>query len=293
MSTHTTAEQKKCNWRHRASMTLLNALLAFLRTKPRGYRRKLVKTLGRCTLFCSSTTRLRAIRNIANALPDLPVDEIKTLASEAYANCAFGVAESFWLEQLEPEIFCDESTLRILQSGSGACIATMHLGCYEAVPLAVQRFTEQSVTLTNIPTFINDGIAFYTKANIIAIDKNSPSAFAELIKHSSNNAYISLHCDLWANEFCVNFFQQQTKAPAGVALLAKLSKKPLLLGYAVYQKNYQIQVFFETIDQNTPHQSQVTVEQLMQKIYHRFEQIIRKHPEQWYWSYKRWRKLSC
>jgi KDO2-lipid IV(A) lauroyltransferase len=238
-------------------------------------------------------------------MPELSIKEATDLAFDAYGNCAYGVAESFWLTEVEPDIFCDEDTLRILQSGQGACIATMHLGCYEAVPLAVAKFAKQSVTLTNIPKFLADSMDFYSGVNITAINKNASNAFSELLKESGSNAYISLHCDLYANQAEVTFFGQETKAPAGIALLAKMSKKPLLLAYAVYQGDGQVQVFFETLyvnprmtgqeasDQSNKREkeqiTEPTVEQIMSNIYQRFEQIIRQYPNQWYWSYNRWK----
>jgi len=279
---------------------LISALCKLTRTR----RKKLIKSIGKTILHFARKTRQRTISNIAKAMPELSIKEVTDLAFEAYGNCAYGVAESFWLSQIEPDIFCDEETLRILQSGQGACIATMHLGCYEAVPLAVAKFANQSVTLTNIPNFVDDTMNFYKTANITAIDKKSDHAFSELLTKVGSNAYISLHCDLYANQTEVSFFGQQTKAPAGIVLLAKMSKKPLLLAYAVYQEDGQVQVFFESLPKNQnqegkpsenedaqslEQEKEQTVEQVMAKIYRRFEQIIRQYPSQWYWSYNRWR----
>ena len=78
-----------------------------------------------------------------------------------------------------------------------------------------------------------------------------------------------------------------------------MSNKPLLLAYAVYQDDGEIHVYFETVcrqknisDHSTADKNiaELTVEQLMSKIYLRFEQIITQYPSQWYWSYKRWKK---
>ncbi|QBG36399.1 lysophospholipid acyltransferase family protein [Litorilituus sediminis] len=293
MKTSAPATVNEQTWRSKLQTKVIDMILTFIKSRRRTTRATLIRALGKTIFRCAKKTRNRAIKNIANALPELSIAQVSALAEKAYANCAFGVMESFWLEQLEPEIFCDEATLRILQSGQGACIATMHLGCYDAVPVAVQKLANQSVTLTDIPSFIEQGESHYQKGNIIAIDKNSSSAFSELLKSARNNAYISLHSDLWANEVSVDFFGQTTKAPAGVALLSAISKKPLLLGYAVYQEDTRIKVFFETIYQfDAPHPNNreaKTPEQLMQIIHQRFEDIIKQYPEQWYWSYKRWR----
>jgi len=294
----------------RKSLTkLIGLLISGLTRLTRTKRKILLKNIGKTILLFANKTRLRAIKNITNAMPELSLKEATDLAFDAYGNCAFGVAESFWLTEIEPEIFCDEDTLRILQSGEGACIATMHMGCYEAVPLAVTKFANQSVTLTNIPAFIEKSMDFYSNTNITAINKKSANAFTELLKKSASNAYISLHCDLYANQIDVTFFGKKTKAPAGIALLAKMNRKPLLLAYAIYQGDGHVQVFFETLYMNqtltdstssehlsdqtsnqfTTPENEPTVEQIMSKIYQRFEQIIRQYPNQWYWSYNRWK----
>jgi KDO2-lipid IV(A) lauroyltransferase len=272
-------------------------LLNTLNLLTRKQRKKTLKHIGKTIFFFAKRTKKRAINNITQAMPELSIKEATDLAFEAYGNCAFGVTESFWLSQIEPDIFCDEDTLRILQSGQGACIATMHLGCYEAVPLAIAKFAKQSVTLTNIPNFLDNAQDFYSAANIIAIDKKSTNAFSDLLEYASGNAYISLHCDLYANQTNVTFFGQKTKAPAGIVLLAKMAKKPLLLAYAVYQDNGQVQVFFETLYKNKPYENteqtlSLNVEQIMTKIYQRFEEIIKQYPSQWYWSYNRWKNYS-
>jgi len=283
-------KSKRTLLKHKAIGISIRLLVSALLALTKKQRKKLINNIGKTILRFTKKTRERAINNIAKALPELSIKEATNLAFEAYGNCAFGIAESFWLSQVEPDIFCDEETLQILQSGTGACIATMHIGCYEAVPLAVAKFSSQSVTLTNVPQYLEEKMDFYSEVNITAINKNSANAFSDLLRHAGNNAYISLHCDLYASQTEVTFFEQKTKAPSGVVLLAKMTKKPLLLAYAVYKDDGQVQVFFETLQKPAIEQeSEKTVEQVMANIYQRFEQIIRQYPSQWYWSYNRWR----
>jgi KDO2-lipid IV(A) lauroyltransferase len=293
MTTNCNDKSTNSSIKQKALSKGLKLLISSLSKLTRRNRKNVIKKIGRTIFFFAKKTRLRAIENITKALPELSIREVTDLAFDAYGNCAFGVAESFWLAEIEPEIFCDEATLRILQSGQGACIATMHLGCYEAVPLAVAKLSNHSVTLTNIPRFLDESMEFYSAVNITAINKKSAYAFGELLTSANSNTYISLHCDLYANQADVSFFGQKTKAPAGVVLLAKMSNKPLLLAYAIYQDDGQIQVFFETIHLNKQGSDSdlvaQTVDQLMAKIYQRFEQIIRQYPNQWYWSYNRWK----
>jgi len=265
------------------SLTIFIFILKFFSRKK---RRIVLSNIGKIILYCSTKTQNRAISNIRRAMPQLSQKEAKELAFTAYGNCSFGVSESFWLNELEPDIYCDDHTLSLLKSGKGACIATMHLGCCEAVPLAVAKLTHKSSTLTNIPKFLENGLLFYKETGIDAIDKNSHRSFLELIKKAQENHYISLHSDLRGIDVDMNFFNQKVKAPAGVALLSIMAKKPLLFGYSIYDQQGNIKVCFETIYDEVCH---LSPEQIMTIIYQRYEKIIRQHPEQWYWSYNRWR----
>jgi KDO2-lipid IV(A) lauroyltransferase len=266
----------------------LKLLIAALKNISRKKRRLILSRIGKLILFFSKKTQKRSIGNIRRAMPSLSEDEACSLAFSAYGHCAFGVSEAFWLDELEPKIFCDEQTLEIFHSGKGACIATMHLGCYEAVPLAVAKLTFYSTTLSNVPTFIENGLQFYAQAGVTAINKKSHHAFIELIKKAKENSYVSLHCDLWGNEQELVFFNQKTKAPAGIALISKMTQKPLLLGYSIYDKQGNVKVYFETVYKETC-DNLLSTEKIMATIYQRFEEIIMQYPEQWYWSYKRWR----
>jgi len=207
----------------RKSLTkLIGLLISGLTRLTRTKRKILLKNIGKTILLFANKTRLRAIKNITNAMPELSLKEATDLAFDAYGNCAFGVAESFWLTEIEPEIFCDEDTLRILQSGEGACIATMHMGCYEAVPLAVTKFANQSVTLTNIPAFIEKSMDFYSNTNITAINKKSANAFTELL---SSNELTSWRGEGRANQGLLALEQNQV-AKAEQAFLGAITVEP-------------------------------------------------------------------
>jgi KDO2-lipid IV(A) lauroyltransferase len=274
--------------KQKAITIFFKLLVTLLQSIPRKKRRYIISKIGRVLLRCSKKTQKRAIKNIQNAMPTLSTKAAKSLAFSAYGNCAFGVAESFWLDKLEPEIYCDEQTLELLQSGEGACIATMHIGSYEAVPLAVTKLAHSASTLTNVPTFIENGLELYEKAEITAIDKKSSHAFIKLLTQVKENKHVVLHSDLWGNEIDLSFFNQKTKAPAGVALLSIMAKKPLLLGYAIYDESCNIKVYFETVYKD-PCEQKLSPEEMMKTVYQRYEHIIMQYPEQWYWSFKRWR----
>ena len=77
--------------------------------------------------------------------------------------------------------------------------------------------------------------------------------------------------------------------PCGAAMLSALAKAPLLIAYGVLDQDDVYQVYFECIESECVNPQHNGVEWSTREIYRRFEQTIIQFPEQWYWSYNRWR----
>ncbi|GHF77848.1 lysophospholipid acyltransferase family protein [Thalassotalea marina] len=240
----------------------------------------------------SNKTRLRACDNIAKALPEMDEEQIKELALTSYKNIVFGLFECFWLPELDKKtkIVCDEQTLELLHHNNGVSIATMHMSCYELAPFAVQKLLGAVTTLSKIPPFVRSAKHCYQQANITVIDKNQPHALLSLMTAARKKQAICLHADHYANELPISFFSRKTSAPSGAAMLSAYAKTPLLICYCTLKENGHYQVVIETLRSTPVDYNKAAIAQATQALYSRFEQIIRQHPEQWYWSYNRWRK---
>jgi KDO2-lipid IV(A) lauroyltransferase len=254
-------------------------------------RQSIAFWLGKVIIKVSKKTRLRAMKNIANALPELSMQQREEILTRSYQTIVFGVLESFWLSDLENEIdiLCDEHTLSLLQNKEGASVASMHMSCYEMAPFALQQLTWPITTLSKIPSYIKSAKNIYDKANIQVINKNSDNYFLKLLQASRNKSVICLHSDHYANDVKINFFNKKTGAPNGAAIISAYSKVPLLLCYPILQKNGRYKVYIETVNANHVKSNKTDIDNATQAIYQRFEEIILQHPNQWYWSYNRWR----
>ena len=252
-------------------------------------RFKLLNGLSRTILRLSKRTRQRTISNIKRAMPYLRSTEAYALAIESYACVVSGVLDTFWLNELEIEYEFDQKTKNILYSGKGAVIATLHMNCYETVPLAIQQLTGRSTTLSKLPENFPLVANNYQQAEIECIDKNQPNSLFKLISALQKNRIVTLHADHYANDIEMEFFEQKTKAPSGAALLSSLGNAPLLLGYSVKLNDARYRVYFETISDSPLGKDKQLHKEYMNKLYRRFEQIILDFPNQWYWSYNRWR----
>ncbi|WP_444995141.1 lysophospholipid acyltransferase family protein [Aliikangiella sp. IMCC44359] len=252
-------------------------------------RQSIIFGLAKAALNVAHNTRGRAINNIQKAMPFLAAQEAHDLAISSYQNIAYGVLETFWLNQLEIKVECNLSTSQLLNSGKGLVIATLHMSCYEVVPLAVQQLTGRSTTLSKIPEFFPDAKKLYENVGIQCIDKNGKNTLFELVKSAQNNRIVCVHADHYAKDLEINFFNQKTKAPSGIGLISSLAKVPVLIGYATRNNDGSYSVIFETIKNEPVDKNIHAIEQLMAKVYQSFERVILQYPEQWYWSYNRWR----
>ncbi|MBT1062544.1 lysophospholipid acyltransferase family protein [Bowmanella sp. Y26] len=264
-------------------------LLRFLTCLPRRTRPYLAGGLARLILAVARRTRTRAAGNVNKALPNLSSEQVKRLCFRSYATIIRGLLDCLDLNNLEIEIYCDESVRQQLSGGRGLCVATLHTCCYELVPLALQRLTGRSVTLTHMPAFIPSAHNPYQQAGINYVEKKQDGAFVRLLQHIQQGAVVSLHADLFARDVNVNFFGHQTTAPAGPAMLSAFAGTPMLLAYGCIGENGRYQVYIESFMTEPVARTKHAYTEAMQLLYDRFERIILRYPEQWYWSFNRWR----
>ena len=260
--------------------------VALLRCFSRSVRRNIIFFVAVGILKLAKKTRLRAVKNVAEAMPGWSAEEVEKIVYKSYQHIVFGVAECFWLEDIEMDIECSEATLKLLHNLKGCSICTMHMSCYEAAPFAIQKLLGSSTTLSKIPKFIKGATKVYQRANINVVDKSDPNGFFKLLQASRNCESICLHGDHYAKDVEVTFFGRPTQAPSGSAMISAYSKVPLLLCYAVLQDNGRYKVQIDTIVENHVVNTKAGIAQAIEHVYARFEEVISLHPEQWYWSYK-------
>lgn len=269
------------------AIVLLMGLLGRLSARQ---RQRFAGIVAPLILRCAKRTDARLAANLALALPQLDAAQRRTLALRSYRNICLGVLDTFWLDKLQLDIeFSDIAVRRIIEGGGGASIVTLHMGCFEVVALAVQRLTGRSSTMSNIPPHLQCVSRLYQAAGIACVHKSKPGGFFDLICAAKRGAYVTLHGDHYGSDMPVSFFGRPTHAPGGAVMLAALASKPLLLGYAVLSEAGRYRVVFETLVEHPLPRQPAELAWAMGRVYRRFEQVIRQHPEHWYWSYKRWR----
>lgn len=273
----------------RLASLVVAALLAILGQLSPAIRQRLAHATASAVLACARSTRLRLLDNVRQAFPLLEEDEVRRIGYRSYQTIYAGVLDSFWLSELRLDIDRDDTARRTLEGEHGAIVITLHTCCYEVASLAVQRLTGRSTTLSYVPAYLTQAFDFYRNAGIEWIHKKAPGAFFSLVDAARRGRFVTLHGDHHANEVGVHFFGRPVGAPCGGPMLSALAGRPLLLAYARYVAAGHYRVCFETLSAAPVPRDRDALARTTQHLYTRFEQIISEHPEQWYWSYKRWR----
>ncbi|QPF76025.1 hypothetical protein G8A07_25940 [Roseateles sp. DAIF2] len=269
----------------------IRLLTGGLRRLPATARQAFAFAVAPWVLRLAGRTHRRLLDNLRLAQPALDAAQREQIARGVSQHICLGVLDAFWMDQLQLDIdYADPQARQILAAGEGASIVTLHMGCYEAVALAVQRLTGKSTTMAKLPAYLKDGDRMYRRVGIDCLRQKQDGAFFALLQAAREGRYVSLHGDHHGTDMPVRFFGRDTRAPGGALLLSALARKPLLLAYAVLSGPGRYRVVFETLHATPLRRHTAELQQAAQRVYTRFEQIIEQHPAHWDWSYKRWRE---
>lgn len=284
MSTETTKQLKL-----RLLQFAIDAFIGTLKIFPRNKRQTLLTAISRLIFRFAKRTRTRCLDNITRAFPNFTDDEVMALAKKSYANIVMGVTETFWLEDIDLNVHYGDRVEEIFRSGKPVVVAAMHMGCCEAVPLAVEQVTSRSTTLSNIPKNMPFAFELYQNVGIKVIDRNKKNSFFDVLKAARTGEIVSLHSDFHGTEVDLEFFGQATGAPAGIATLSALAKAPVVIGYSVYDDDATCHVHFELFSQEPAPKAKDGMHDMVRDMYQRYETLIRENAKNWYWSYNRFR----
>lgn len=267
----------------------IDVFIGTLKIFPRKQRQTLLTGISRLIFRFAKRTRSRCLENITRAHPEMTETQVLALAKKSYANVVLGVTETFWLEDIDLHVHYGDGVEALLRSGKPVVVAAMHMGCCEAVPLAVEQVTSRSTTLSNIPKNMPFAFELYQNVGINVIDRNKKNAFFDVLKAARTGEVVSLHSDFHGEELDVDFFGCKTGAPAGIATLSALARASVLIAYSYYEDDATCHVNFELFSEEPAPKAKEGMHDMVRQMYTRYEALIRQHSDNWYWSYHRFR----
>ena len=262
---------------------------------PLKWRYKFFEKMGLLAYFLVKKRRELTLDNIKNVFPQKNEKEVKRIAKESYKTMGKMIMTSIFLEEItkgeNTSVENEEIMKKAIEMAKdkAVLIVSLHLGGFEAGSKMENLRKFYAVFRKQKNEKINDLMTEWReKGGLNSIPLHESQILSKAINEKS---IIALASDHYGKDVEIEFFGRKTTAVAGPVLLSIKHKVPLVLAYAVFDKNNKIIVKNKKIIE-IEKQSKLkeTMKFNMQKIYNEFEEIIREYPEQYMWQHKRWRK---
>ena len=255
-------------------------------------RYKFFEGLGIISYYLIKKRRLLTIDNISHAFPEKSKEEVIKIAKESYKTMGKMVMTSIFLEEitLKGNSYVEDNSIieNICKKTENAIVMiSLHLGGFEAGSVLRNGRDFFAVFRKQRNRKLNDLMSKWrTEGGMTPIPLRDNKMLENILKSRS---MIGLASDHYADDIEVEYFGRKTKAVSGPVVLALKHKVPLVLAYGVFEKDKIKVEVVKAIEIEKQANLKETIRYNMQKIYHEFEIIIKKYPEQYMWQHRRWR----
>ncbi|MEP6343469.1 MAG: lysophospholipid acyltransferase family protein [Maricaulaceae bacterium] len=254
---------------------------------------KLLRTIGP-----RSSKDHIARTNLRIAFPDLPDAALEELMRQQWDNCGRTFAEFPALHRLKafaPNSKVTVEGLEILKAHNPAVLFTGHFANWEVMALIMtQAGLPVQITYRKINNpYIDARVrkkrqAYGTK---LLVQKSGVKGARQLIDAIENNESVALLTDQKFNEgLSLPFFSEDAMTATGAVRLALKTGRPLIpLSLARNGASFHMTIH-DPVDLVTSGIKAHDTENGVRQINQFLEDVIRVHPEQWFWVHRRWPK---
>lgn len=240
-----------------------------------------------------------ALDNIQAALKDsLPLCEQKKLVRTSFQNISLSLIELFLIRKIcsrAQQLFRwsnRENYDNAFRKGRGVILTVSHAGSWELLGiLAYLRPHVLSVVVKVIRNpYLNQRINHLrSEMKLVPIPKMG--AARDVLRRLKNNECVAILTDQWAGSegVWVDFFGRGTSTTSLPARLAKKTGACLLPAYCLREPGGFYTLQMDAPIEFPPKDHPNWEKEVTQMLSQRLEEQIRKRPEQWIWTHRRWK----
>ena len=276
----------------------VHALVTVLKLVPLALSGWIVKRVADIYFFCSPKRRHIALDNLTIAYRDtLSTGQKRIIARRSFENQALSILELLVSNKMRKDAarrfpitgqqHFDEAVAR----GNGVVFVASHLGAWEYIgfPGYLQQYPHAVIVKKIKNPYLNKTIdALRRESDTVPIPKEA-SALRYTLAELRQNHGVAIIIDQWAGSegLWIEFFGRVTSTTALPARLAHKTGCALIPIYCVRKTigHYEIHVLPAVPLPEGPAWDIHTTKRLNDIL----ESQIRKYPEQWSWSHRRWR----
>lgn len=183
------------------------------------------------------------------------------------------------------------------KKGNGVIFLSLHLGNWEIMSSAVNVLVTEALALVKAvnPLWMDDLLIKLRKnAQVETISKrfaNNVKIVFTIIRLLKQGGAVGYILDQYRpGDTPVPFFDIQTKTNSGLAVLAEQTRAAVVPVYCVPTglSTFEL-VFLPEVEMDFSADRQTNIYQNTRKCNHVLEDIIRQHPDKWFYLHKRWK----
>ena len=238
---------------------------------------------------------------IAFALPELDVAQIKRIARSSYENLGRTSIEAALLEGRSPadlialfdRVDGFEHFDAAIAAGRGALLITGHLGNWE---LGGSYIAARGIPVDAIARHMGNRVfeRYLTRVRErfgvkVVFDEHAVRHTPRSVRANRVVGFLSDQGVLGLASTFVPFFGRLAKTPRGPAVFALRMRVPVVLAIAVRQPSGKYRLIVEPVDVVDTGDRESDTETLVAHYTARLEYWVREYPEQYFWQHRRWK----
>ncbi len=298
--------------KHRVEYLGVRLATGFIGRMPTFLRVFMGRRLGDLAFSVLRIRRRVTLENLRYAFPEWDESRRLEVAQNCYRHFGVVFLDFTRLPRMSPaefeahvEIENEEALRALTEGGRGGVLASAHIGNWEVLGARVacagypiwvavrkqsNRLVDQFVTQAREATGMR----------VLKTDEG----FRRMLRTVRNGEFITLLFDQDAgrNGVFLPFFGRPASTSQGPARFARMAKAPIVMGFAIRQPDgrYRARLIgpFELPAEEEPAASRVgetsgdssnAEKKLLEEMVGQLEDVIRSHPEQWFWMHRRWK----
>ena len=240
----------------------------------------------------------RAMRQIAEALPDLSPAEHRHIINRMWRNLGRNFGEAFHLDDIVADprritIRASDATMERLKTNRKLVVVSLHTGNWEIASVAFSKSTGIPVTgiyqkLKN-PLVNDDVVAMRAQFYPLGLFPKGKEAIVKMLRIVKQGGAAALLADL--RDFrglSVPFFHRPAPSTPIPAMLSVTQDAPILIGRVIRKDGAFFEVEFKLMEFTPTGERDADIAALTALIHRQFETWIREYPDQWMWGHRRW-----
>ncbi len=268
---------------------------------PESSRYLLGKTLGRIIYKLVKSRRKITEENLKLAYNNLSDVELKRLTEKVFINMGLMLVEFIFLGKINEENFRDYCNIegedylkQAFSRGKGVIIYGAHFGNWEwmAAFISLLGYPLSAIAARQHNGFFNKKINEIREdkgINIIPIGMSVRQGYSDL--KEGNLLYILGDQDARNHGWKINFFNRPASTYPGAVQLAQRTGAAIVPTFLIRENQAQHRLVFKKPQIVQADTSEEKQKEILQKLINISEDVINKHPAQWFWLHKRWKTL--